>query len=94
MTKPFRRSDMTETQRQAIEQARRLLQPFFAGETVRVDIPKILSEDRQARQARIYEALRRGEQTMAIASREDVTVRLVQLVRRRCAGHIGRKSPP
>lgn len=83
---------MTEQQRAALEQARRLLQPHFPGEQVRLHVP---AKQECAAALRIAEALRAGEDIRAISRREDVSIRWVRIVRSRLiVGKIGGGSLP
>jgi formiminotetrahydrofolate cyclodeaminase len=87
-------TEMTDEQRRALDEARRILQPFFAGESVRLHLPKILSEERQARHDRIAHALQLGEDPRAISRREDVSLRTVRHIRVTVVGRIGGKVHP
>lgn len=94
MTLRRRHTEMTEEQRLALNEARRILQPFFAGESVRLHLPKLLSEERQARHDRIAEALLAGDDPRSISRREDVCLRTVTQIRVRVIGRIGGKVHP
>lgn len=78
-----RRTDLTEQQRQAMQQARRLLAPHFPGETLRLYVPQRSVECKMALQADVRQALERGEPPAAIARRLGITDRYVRALRGR-----------
>jgi Mor family transcriptional regulator len=76
-------TELTPEQRIAIDQARRLLSPYFSGETLRLYLPRMHGEDREQRDRRILESLQLGKSMTEIAQREDCSRRLVYKVRAR-----------
>ena len=89
-----RATELTDAERQALEQARRILQPFFAGESIRLHVPKLLSAERQARQDRILQALQSGVDPRVISRAEDVSLRHLRRLRVTIVGRIGGRFPP
>lgn len=85
-------TDMTEPQRQLIDTVRTMLQAHFPGERICIDVPKMLSPQREERRQRIAQALLAGDDVKTISRREEVSIRTIQVVRR---GVIrSRKLPP
>lgn len=83
---PARNTSMSDEQRAAVERARRLLAPHFAGEEVRLYVPREAAERKIERERRIRLSLEAGLSTAAIARAEDVSDRYVRALR----GRIGR----
>lgn len=78
-----RSTELTEQQRRAMQEARRLLAPHFPGETLRLYVPQQSVEVKLALQARVRHALEQGEAPAVIARREGITDRYVRVLRGR-----------
>ena len=86
-----RATEMTDEQRAAMDAARALLAPYFPGEAVKLYLPKRLGSERERRDQRIAEAVASGADLHTIAQRENVSLRHVQMMRKRI---VERKTPP
>ena len=80
-------TELTEHQREVIDQARKILSPFFPGEEVRLYVPEKTDDDRMRRDMRIAEMLSSGLSAPEISRAVDMSIRHVRLVR----GRIGIK---
>lgn len=78
-----RRTDLTPQQRDALEHARRLLSPHFAGETLKLYVPQGCVQAKLEREQRIRAALEQGVAPPVIARREGVSDRYVRALRGR-----------
>ena len=83
---PSRDTDMTIEQRLALDQARRLLQPHFAGEQVRLYVPRTAIELKLQREQRIRQSLQQQQPARVIAEREGVSRQYVSALRGRIMG--------
>ena len=76
---------MTDEQRLALDQARRLLTPHFPGETLRLYVPRCSVQRKLEREARVREALLAGLAPLEVARREGVSRTYVYALRGRFA---------
>jgi hypothetical protein len=78
-----RRTELTREQRTALAEARRLLSPLFAGQTLNLYVPEGCVDAKVERERRIRAALEQGEPASVIARREGVSDRYVRALRGR-----------
>jgi hypothetical protein len=78
-----RATEMSPEARRALDRARKVLQPYFPGETMRLYVPQKDAIARAELRRRIERALRRGERPREIAAREKVSERYVRQLRGR-----------
>ena len=87
----LRDTDLTLEQRCALAQARLLLQPHFAGEQLRLYVPRQAVEQKLAREARIRQQLLEQREPVQIARQEGVTPQYVRVLRARLTA---KRFPP
>lgn len=87
-THPRRRTELTPEQRAAIHTARRLLEPHFPGETVRMYVPARALEHKLQVEQEIASGLAAGLSIRAVASAQGVSVGYVAAVKKRRVGNV------
>lgn len=73
-----RGTDLTPEQQAAVDEARRLLQPLFPGEVVRLYIPKVPPAVRQQRLQKVLTGLAANHSHADIARRAGCSTRYVR----------------
>lgn len=80
MQKPKRNTELSAAEREALDSARRILAPYFAGQSLKVYVP---TAPKSARVNRIVSALQGGGDLLDISRTECVSLRWVRTIRRR-----------
>jgi len=78
--------ERTEAQARAYEAALQILQPHFAGESLKIYVPKLLRADRKRRNREILEALAAGSPPAEVARAFGLTPQGVRRIERKEGG--------